>query len=679
MIPASMFGKTPHGSGEHASKLNHIIAIDGEGYYDKRTGLHTYVMLCASDGRINGIRRKVENPNGLTLRECAEFLFSLPNNALKIGFSISYDVNMMTGELPLEKVNEMYGEKGRTSYHGVSLVWYPGKMFSIGSHRRRKATRKKGTSTIVRKVCYDQHCTVWDIFGYFQKTFAASLQEWDIGTVEVQNEIIRMKARRSEFTDNERSAMAEYCFNECDLLVEMFAKLLRQVHSLGIPLARYDGSGSIAAGLDRKYGVAKFIAVPPKAVHEAALQAYFGGRFETGVIGYVGDAHSYDINSAYPAITQDLPCLRCGMWDSSTELHKHGVYHIKWDIQHGRKLERWGPFPFRSMQGGIVYPHAGEGWYWGAEIIAAIRMYGEDITVIEGHRYTTKCSHQPFSFVPELYEKRQKLKAVGDFGHIVIKLGLNSLYGKCAQSIGGKRNKDGTFQRPTYQSFIWAGMITSGTRAIIIDAIAASHPDNVLSIATDGIFTKTKIDKLCIGTGLGEWTYKEIHDLSLVQNGVYRYRVGDEWMQRARGFPGRDFDFDRLLSELELGGENVSVTTHVELSATCMSCQRLERPCATPRFIGARAALQRNPKLTNWRQWVSIAKTIRLRPPNRLLDSYFGGDQTIRPIPTYAWLKMGYLSIAYQPHVNFSDLYQRQEDDVDLPMVETAVSYTTPL
>jgi len=68
---------------------------------------------------------------------------------------------------------------------------------------------------------------------------------------------------------------------------------------------------------------------------------------------------------------------------------------------------------------------------------------------------------------------------------IVIKLGCNSCYGKLAQSVGNA----------LFNSWIWAGMITSGCRAQVLD-ILAIHKDwaNLLAIATDGIYTREKIE-----------------------------------------------------------------------------------------------------------------------------------------------------------------------------------------
>lgn len=62
---------------------------------------------------------------------------------------------------------------------------------------------------------------------------------------------------------------------------------------------------------------------------------------------------------------------------------------------------------------------------------------------------------------------------------------IHNSYGKTAQSVGDD---------PPFQSWIWAGMTTAITRGQILDAILlARDPWNVLTIATDGIFSLEKL------------------------------------------------------------------------------------------------------------------------------------------------------------------------------------------
>ena len=92
----------------------------------------------------------------------------------------------------------------------------------------------------------------------------------------------------------------------------------------------------------------------------------------------------------------------------------------------------------------------------------------------------------------------------------VLKLAGNSVYGKLAQSIG----------YAPWANPVWAGLITAGCRAQLIDAYSQA-PDECYMLATDGIFMGTKLD-LPVSKELGEWE-ETIHPdgMFIVQPGVY--------------------------------------------------------------------------------------------------------------------------------------------------------------
>src|SRR6202007_436578 len=105
-------------------------------------------------------------------------------------------------------------------------------------------------------------------------------------------------------------------------------------------------------------------------------------------------------------------------------------------------------------------------------------------------------NESPFEWVPELYAARRELKERGDFGQMVLKLALNSLYGKMAQGVGyGNGN-------PKWQSYFWAGAITAWTRAQIMKLITMQTP---LMIATDGVFFSQPLD-IPTSDEIGGWS-----------------------------------------------------------------------------------------------------------------------------------------------------------------------------
>ncbi len=213
---------------------------------------------------------------------------------------------------------------------------------------------------------------------------------------------------------------------------------------------------------------------------------------EVSVPGAEGSLWSYDLSSAYPAQCCFLPCLEHGKWvqtrkrvDISLPSTRAALVH--YSLGPGKGAEHWGPFPFRighgEEKGSIVFPRtSGGGWVWRDEYLQGERLFGgvgfREAWILTGQR----CKCRPFAWVPEYYKQRLRLGKEGS--GIVTKLALNSIYGKCAQSVG----------KPPFQSWVWAGMITSGCRAQILELIDL-HKDrsNVLAIATDGVYTRERI------------------------------------------------------------------------------------------------------------------------------------------------------------------------------------------
>jgi hypothetical protein len=71
---------------------------------------------------------------------------------------------------------------------------------------------------------------------------------------------------------------------------------------------------------------------------------------------------------------------------------------------------------------------------------------------------------------------------------LVLKLAMNSIYGKLAQRIGGTLDKHGDLQPPTIANPWCAGATTAWCRAKVLDA-ATQKPHAIVNFATDGIIS----------------------------------------------------------------------------------------------------------------------------------------------------------------------------------------------
>lgn len=595
-----------------------FIGVDGEGI-TRPDGTHDYVMLCASTGEY------IAHARGLYMEQCIRFLLNLKAsypNAIFVGFGFNYDSNMILKSKGLEWINnhllnppaDFNGYTRNDELGGYLYVdWKP---------------RKTLTLKLARKQDKAPGMVIYDTFGFFQSSFYKALSDNGIGDVETLRHIQEMKAQRSEFHEANMQEMLDYSILECKLLAELMEKLRSMIAGLAdtdlrlnLPLSRWDGAGAIAAELLKYYGVKGHRWPLDKPQHPAILAAYFGGRFESPMLGMLDKTYSYDINSAYPEAMLYLPCLKeaelspvNGQWDGKTL----ALCRVRWSLPGDTII---APFPFRDRHGRISFPVNGQGWYWSHEVTEAIHRFGSAIELLEVWQLRTRgdcmCSGQPFGWIAELYEYRRKLKAEGDARQLPLKLGYNSCYGKLAQGVG----------HAPFQDFIWAGLITSYTRGKILAAIYRNNAEKyVAQIATDGIeFTRKQ--PLVIGEALGQWEYGEAKDVFIAGNGLVNYTCpkclnpaiadgdppnqckkcdGRGTIQKVRGFgKGERINWQELREEFLRNGPGA----HIMVSLN--------------RFIGASLAIHLQDK-SLFCKWVTQDKTFTAILKNRTIRMQWG-------------------------------------------------------
>jgi hypothetical protein len=128
-------------------------------------------------------------------------------------------------------------------------------------------------------------------------------------------------------------------------------------------------------------------------------------------------------------------------------------------------------------------------------------------------------SYKPFAWVRELFDYRAELVKADKNSvlAIVIKLMLNSLYGKFAQGIGG-------FGRlPRFACPWFAAAITAGTRRKLMEA-ALTAPRSVVAFTTDALIMDKPPEFETTARGvkeLGKWEYPKLYvSGSIVMPGV---------------------------------------------------------------------------------------------------------------------------------------------------------------
>jgi hypothetical protein len=540
---------------EHApGERIEFVGVDGEGI-TLPDGTHRYVLLGIDD-------KQISNPLGLAWHECFQFLWDNRRKNSRptayVGFFLGYDFTQMFRTLrehPARMLLTKQGQALRRPKSKLRFQPFPvecdGWQFDILGTKRLRIRPKpcRCESQACEHVKNTPWMTICDVGPFFQKSFLKVIDPKEWGTPIVSQttyETIATGKERRSVADLD-SDMLFYNRLENESLSLVMSELAKGLSGLGIYLRpdQWFGPGQAAQAWlkDRAITRERLIEITPPDVLDAARMSYFGGWFEIFMHGIIlGTTYEYDINSAYPYIISTLPCLEHGEW-------RHNVARAASDTREYTLVrcqvvgsDRYvGAMLHRDSHGTISRPHRTEGWYWLHEIQAAKASGCLDVfpEILESWTYVPCDCPAPLREVKDIYELRTRVGKKTPLG-VACKLVPNSLYGKFAQSIGN----------PRYANAIYASLITSGCRAMILNAIA-THPQKtkaVRMVATDGVYFSSPHPALPISPGLGDWECEEKQNICLFKPGVYwddktreAIRAGKAPVFKARGVNAKDF------------------------------------------------------------------------------------------------------------------------------------------
>lgn len=349
-----------------------------------------------------------------------------------------------------------------------------------------------------------------------------------------------------------------YCFNDCIILLEHYKKHLEKLNTDGFSVFNKKGYprstiGSVA------YNTAKIWCELPDGVMERTdykltKSSYYGGN-SNAFSRQCDRLDGYDINSAYPA--EQMKELPVGDWRSVNAhealqcymQNKAGLYYVK-AYQDPCNM---AILPRRDGATGRVIWATGE--IRGLYVLREAQLAEQECRhfAIEGALIWDRTAAIYKRYIETCYELRDKYKKAGDNYEHVIKILMNSLYGKLAQNC-----KQSTLYKfdcvddtpecenlppniewdPIHGTNYWVKTVTgivpesakpyqaayiTGNVRVNIFNFAKPVIDHVAYIDTDCIYTRKPITEN-LGSALGEFKHEGVfYNWRCIGPKVYNY------------------------------------------------------------------------------------------------------------------------------------------------------------
>jgi len=449
---------------------------------------------------------------------------------------------MMLHDLPLEGPFGSYEalhRLGETRWGDYYLRYIPRKQFLVC----------KGEPGTLAYRSFNSY----DVQGFFQTNFVTTCKIW-LGSVPPM--IVEGKACREDFATWPLDRIQEYNEAELTSLVAVMDRLRDAMRTACLPVTRWDGAGAIAAAWLRRENAKSFLAAWPPEMNIAVAGGFFGGRIDSAAFGSMDCGHS-DIRSAYPSNMRRVPDLTHLVWKLKTTRvlpdEPFALVFVRWHVPDDTL---WGPLPYRTRSGTILFPTRGSGWYYSVEVAAAAARFPCGIRIEEAWvpygPYAT-----PFAAPIERdFALRRELQAADDPAERAVKLALNSLYGKTAQ------RQVSRFRMPPFQNYLWAGFITAQTRAQLNDAIRKAGERSVFATMTDGLLLRATMPS---GDELGMWSREDVTRAAILGPGIYQtYELdGQPHEHKNRGFSREPIPYEDILGRWwDYDFDDVAIPVH---------------------------------------------------------------------------------------------------------------------
>lgn len=490
---------------------------------------------------------KADNTTLTTNQILQELLSAKWRDKMCMWFNIGFDAEVfisgfnehLAQELRIENKTEIH----TGPYEGVTIKYIKGKLLELKDEH--------GNST-----------THYDIGNIVRGSLDNCAEEWLGETKDESMDVTRFD--EPAYRETHMQDIIKYAKIDSELTRDLADTVTKKAESLDIPMGRPVSTGYMAAEfardrLNRKPGISQ------SWMQSMAWESYAGGRFEVYERGSVGDVCGPDINSAYPAVLAKLPDPASLTWErrSNATLEDirnadYGFVTVTLTTVDDRRI-----MPFvEKIDDKVCYPAMSDHTITTLIPTFLFALENDYITDFTIHNaslgFENKDTEYPFSFIKDIYAERKQLEANDrPLAGLMLKIALNSLYGKLAQttlkqylldesididevneergeqykSIDGlsilQRQEAGSMFNPFLASYI-----TGLTRLELHKAVVESdlESDTVL-LATDCImidgnaYEQSNFEQH-LGDTLGEWDFDYRGSAFVVGSGVYEVDMG---------------------------------------------------------------------------------------------------------------------------------------------------------
>lgn len=214
-----------------------FIGWDGEGM--EIDGAHRYTLLA------NSLGQHIHVPSGLTTYECLDFLTSAESmrdcgSALNVMFSGGYDANMILGDLSYHSIKRLCKD-GVVRWQNFRIKYRPGRYLKV--YRLKEPYYIEAKGKLKAKWNVASSIQLLDVWGFFQHSFVAALEEWGVGDPDVIAAIKEEKGNRGTFVPERNADILAYCLSECRELAALSEELRRQFLRVGYVPKSWTGPG----------------------------------------------------------------------------------------------------------------------------------------------------------------------------------------------------------------------------------------------------------------------------------------------------------------------------------------------------------------------------------------------------------------------------------------------------